>query len=61
MTCPKCNVEMEPSKAFENTLVGSPDFVGDTGKERGCTMSRVGPVKLIDCLKCPECGWSVTG
>jgi len=48
---------MVPGKAIENTYVGLPDFIGDT---HICTVSPGGPGKLVDCLKCPSCGWSVT-
>lgn len=58
--CRKCNGEMKPSKALDNTLLGFPDFLGDTGFEAGCTVSKSGPPKMIDCMKCAECGWSVT-
>lgn len=58
--CKKCGGAMKASKAIQNTVVASPDFPGDTGKERGCTLNYGGPGKLIDCLKCEKCGWSVT-
>lgn len=56
MTCPKCNTPLLPGVAIQNTCTGIPDF---RGKE--CvTLSPGGPGKLIDCQKCPACGWSVT-
>jgi len=55
--CRKCGGTMIPGKAIEQTLTGTPDFPGDT---RGITMSPGGSGKLIDCLKCEKCGWSVT-
>lgn len=55
--CRKCGGNMIYGKAIQQTLTGSPDFPGDT---RGITMSPGGSGKLIDCLKCEKCGWSVT-
>ncbi|MGZ8158355.1 MAG: hypothetical protein ACXWT4_06055 [Methylobacter sp.] len=57
MNCKRCQGEMKPGKAIKNTLTGIPDFIGD---DHVCTVSPGGPGKLIDCLKCPECGYSVT-
>lgn len=57
--CKKCHIEMEKGTALENTLVGFPDFPGDTGLEDGCTMSRVGPPQIVPCWKCPQCGYSI--
>ena len=54
--CKKCGGTMKPSKAIEQTYTGSPDFVGGPV----VTMSAGGPGKLVDCLKCEKCGWSVT-
>lgn len=55
--CKKCNGTMKPSKAIAQVFVGSPDFIGDTD----CvTMSPGGPGKLVDCMKCEKCGWSVS-
>lgn len=42
-----------------STFTGMPDFIGDTGANAVCTMSPGGPGRLIDCLKCADCGWSV--
>ena len=58
--CRKCGGEMCPGKAIENTVVGSPDFPGQTGLEAGCTLNFGGPGKLVSALKCKDCGWSVT-
>lgn len=56
-TCNKCGGDMIKSKAIEQTYTsGLPDFIGD---EVGITMSPSGSGKLIDCMKCKECGWSV--
>ena len=49
---------MLPGKAIEQTWTpGVPDFPGQTV---GITMSAGGPGRLIDCLKCDKCGWSIT-
>jgi len=56
MKCKRCNILMVKGKALENILSGIPDFIGDT---QVCTLSPSGKTKLIDCLKCPECGYSV--
>lgn len=56
--CKKCGGEMVEGKAIEQTYVsGMPDFIGDAV---GITMSAGGGGKLINCMKCKECGWSVT-
>lgn len=47
---------MTKPKAIQETYVGTPDFVGG----EVCTISPGGPGKLVDCLKCEKCGWSVT-
>ena len=53
--CTRCGGEMKPGQALESTLVGEPDDIG------GCvTVSPGGPGKLVPCMKCAECGWSVT-
>lgn len=57
MPCKKCGGEMRLGKAIEQTWIGSPDFPGDT---QYITMSPGGQGKLIDCMKCASCGWSVT-
>lgn len=57
-TCRKCGGTMKPGKATRQTLVGGmPDFPGD---KHATTLSAGGPGKLIDCMKCERCGWSVT-
>lgn len=62
MKCLRCNVDMVPSKAIGQTLVaGVPDFPGDDPADlRVRTLSCGGPGNLIDALKCPQCGHSVT-
>ena len=54
--CKHCRAPMQPGVAIEQTCTGSPEFAGS----EIVTMSPGGPGKLIDCLKCPKCGWSVT-
>lgn len=55
MTCDKCGAEMQPGKAMLSTVTGSPDLIGG----EVVTFSPGGPGKLVDCMKCPQCGWSV--
>ena len=55
--CQKCGGEMWPGKAMAQTLVGIPDFPGD---DHAVTLSPGGPGRLVDCMKCDRCGWSVT-
>lgn len=54
--CKKCNSPMEPGIALANTTTTMPDFIND---DACVTYSVGGPGKLIECLKCPACGWSV--
>jgi len=55
MICPKCNTEMTQGKALQQTWrAGLPDLGGSEVQ----TMHVGGPGKLIDCMKCPECGFS---
>lgn len=55
--CKKCNGELKAGKAMAQTFTGKPDFIGDN---HICTISAGGAGKLIDCLKCVDCGWSMT-
>lgn len=56
--CQRCGVPMQAGKAIAQTWTsGMPDF---PGYNEIVTMSPGGPGKLIDCLKCPQCGRSVT-
>jgi hypothetical protein len=58
MTYCKCGGKMRPGKALAQTFTGgTPDFPGD---DHVSTMSAGGPGKMIDCMKCEKCGWSVT-
>lgn len=52
--CPRCGGTMLPGVAIQNTAVG----IQDMGEV--CTMSYGGPGKMIECLKCEKCGYSVT-
>lgn len=56
-SCRRCNTLLQPGKAIAQTYTGLPDFLGDAYP---VTLSPGGPGRLIDCLKCPACGWSVT-
>lgn len=57
--CRRCGGSMVPSKALLNTWVaGVPDFPGSEDLT-GQTMHHGGPGKLVDCLKCADCGWSL--
>ena len=57
--CKKCYHAMIPSTAIQQTFVtGSSDFPGE--QTRGITVSPGGPGTVIDCLKCENCGWSIT-
>jgi hypothetical protein len=56
--CKKCGGTMKPGKAIQQTWsAGGRDFPGD---QRGITMSPGGAGKLVDCLKCKKCGYSIT-
>lgn len=54
--CKKCGGEMKPGQAIDQTWTGTPDFAGG----EIVTMSPGGHGNLIDCMKCLNCGWSVT-
>lgn len=56
MTCKHCKLPMTQGKAIQQTWTGKPDFIGGIV----VTLSPGGPGKLIDCLKCPQYGYSVT-
>lgn len=49
-SCRKCGGAMKPGKAMQQTV--------DCSDEGTC--SHAGPGRLIDCMKCERCGWSVT-
>lgn len=52
-TCARCNTPMTPGKAIEQANTGKPEFLGS----EVVTLSP-GPGRLVDCWKCPACGWS---
>ena len=54
--CPKCAVILTKGQAIVQTYIGTPEWKG----AEAVTMSVGGPGKLIDCMKCPQCGYSVT-
>lgn len=56
--CRKCNGEMKPSKGLIDNMGGIEDF---PESNEVCTVSANGTAELVDCMKCCECGWSVTG
>lgn len=57
ISCKKCGGEMKQGQAIAQTVTGSPDFAGG----EYITMSPGGTGKLIECMKCEKCGWSVNG
>ncbi len=59
--CKRCNTPMQPGIAMAQTYRGKPDFPSDADDPNAIvTRSPGGLGKLINCLKCPQCGWSVT-
>lgn len=56
LSCKYCGHRMWPGIAMGQTFSGSPDFSGGPV----VTISPAGPGVLIDCLKCPQCGYSVS-
>ncbi len=59
MPCKKCGGEMIISDYIEQTLTGVGDFHDN---DEVVSLSPGGPGKLIKdgCLKCEDCGWSIT-
>jgi DNA-directed RNA polymerase subunit M/transcription elongation factor TFIIS len=55
--CRECGSQGKESKSLLNTLLSFNDFGNDSGR-RGTTQARVGPVKLVDSIKCVSCGHS---
>lgn len=55
MPCKKCGAAMKRGVAIEQTYTGTPDFAGCDV----CTMSPGGSGKLVTCLKCQSCGFSI--
>lgn len=57
--CRRCRIPLRPGIAMGQTLTGGAlDFPGD---DAPITVSPGAPGLVIECLKCPDCGWSVTG
>ncbi len=54
--CRRCGGRMKRGIALEQTYTGSPDFPGG----EAVTMSPGGSGRLVECMKCEKCGWSVT-
>lgn len=53
--CRRCGGEMKPSKAIAQTYTGLPDF----NDKEVVTLSPGGTGRLVECMKCAVCGWSV--
>ena len=62
-TCKKCNGQMIESTALMNdsAVMGIPDFDGNMAHSSGQTITFKSSGRRHDCLKCSDCGWSVTG
>lgn len=56
----ECGGTMRPGTALTNQdTYGSPDFPGDTGMERGCTMNiDTTRATMVSVMKCEKCGHS---
>lgn len=55
--CKKCGGLMQRGIALENIMSGIPDF---PGHHEAVTLSPTGRARLVECLKCETCGYSVT-
>lgn len=55
-SCPKCSVLLKPGVAARGSWVG----MGDFGQDDVVTIYEGGVARLIPCLKCPNCGYSIT-
>lgn len=54
-TCKRCGDRLRPGIAMQQThTCGAPDL-GEC-----VTFSPGGPGRLVQCRKCPACGWSMT-
>lgn len=58
--CRVCGGGMTRGSAILSGWSGRPDFPGQEGSEAGCTMHEGGIGRIVNCLKCPACGFSVT-
>ena len=57
MNCRRCDAPMKPGIAMGQTYTSH----GHAGAlPHIVTVSAGGPGVVIACLKCPDCGWSVT-
>lgn len=56
LSCKYCGHKMRLGIAIAQTFSGAPDFAGGSV----VTISPGGPGRLCECLKCPQCGYSVT-
>ena len=54
--CRECGVEMQPCLAIFMNTIGLPDFIAG----EVVMLSSGGQAKLVKCLMCPRCGYSVT-
>lgn len=54
--CRRCNGLMKGGVAMQETLTGTPDFPGGAIS----TVSPGGPGRLIPCVKCVRCGYSLS-
>lgn len=55
MPCKQCGGVMKRGVAIDQTYTGTPDFAGG----EVVTVSPGGSGKLVACLKCQDCGWSM--
>lgn len=56
VTCLRCDGTMAEGVAIQETLTGVPDFPGGAV----ATVSPGGPGRLVSCLKCVKCGYSLS-
>lgn len=56
--CTRCGGAMKPGKAMGQTAVARRSSRGPNDVR---TFYAGGSGRLIDCMKCERCGWSVTG
>jgi len=57
MNCKKCGGLMKRGVALENIMSGIPDF---HDQRLAVTLSPTGRARLVGCLKCETCGYSVS-
>lgn len=56
--CKRCGNSMRPGQALEQTW--KPGVDARLGQTAGATMIAGGPGRLVACMKCAACGYSVT-